>query len=79
VQLISGSAFIDRRVKFRVTSPRVNLAMKCLRIQLMSLVAAQLRSVPLTASQIKWRDLAVTVLAKIHLANQDEKKVLLQP
>ena len=63
-------------MKFCITSPKANLALKHLRCQVVALVAAQLRSSPLTEMQLKWRDLAMAVLGKIRIVDQDEVKIV---
>ncbi|KAI0034301.1 P-loop containing nucleoside triphosphate hydrolase protein [Vararia minispora EC-137] len=77
-KLISDSAFVDRRVRFHVCSPKVNVALKHLHIQLASLVSAQLRTAPLTETQVRWRELAVTILGKMRIMDPDEAKIVIR-
>ncbi|RDB29553.1 putative helicase C15C4.05 [Hypsizygus marmoreus] len=63
-KLISDSAFIDRKIKFRV-APKANVALKFLRSQLGSLLAHQFRGKTLTESQILWNEIALMVLGKV--------------
>ncbi|KAG5353387.1 hypothetical protein C0989_007532 [Termitomyces sp. Mn162] len=65
-KLISDSAIIDRKIKFRI-SPKSNIALKFLRIQLWSLLAHQFRGKPLTESQVLWNEIAMLVLGKVKL------------
>jgi len=62
-KLVSNSASIDRKIKFRV-SPKANIALKSLRNQLGSLLALQFRGKLLTESQILWNETALAVLGK---------------
>ncbi|GLB36275.1 putative P-loop containing nucleoside triphosphate hydrolase protein [Lyophyllum shimeji] len=63
-KLISDSAFIDRKIKFRIP-PKSNIALKFLRSQLGSLLAHQFRGKTLSESQLLWNELAMMVLGKI--------------
>ncbi|KAG6832456.1 hypothetical protein H0H92_001502 [Tricholoma furcatifolium] len=63
-KLISDSASIDRKIKFRLP-PKSNVALKFLRTQLWSLLAHQFRGKPLTESQTLWNDVAISVLGKM--------------
>jgi ATP-dependent RNA helicase DHX29 len=62
-QLISDSAFIDRKIKFRIP-PKSNIALKFLRSQLSALLAHQFRGKFLAESQIFWNEVALKVLGK---------------
>lgn len=68
-QLISDSAFIDRKIKFRIPS-KSNIALKFLRGQLGSLLAHQFRGKILTESQILWNDISLMVLGKIKVEDE---------
>lgn len=68
-QLISDSAFIDRKIKFRISS-KSNIALKFLRGQLGSLLAHQFRGKILTESQILWNDISLMVLGKIKVEDE---------
>ncbi|KDQ63609.1 hypothetical protein JAAARDRAFT_119632 [Jaapia argillacea MUCL 33604] len=63
-KLISDSAFIDRKIKFRIP-PKSNIALKWLRTQLGSLLAAQFRGRPIVESQVYWNELAMMILGKV--------------
>lgn len=63
LQLISNSAFIDRKIKFRI-SGKANIALKHLRSQMTNLLACQFRGKPLSESQVLWNELAMMVLGK---------------
>jgi hypothetical protein len=43
IQLVSNAAFIDRKIKYQV-SPKCNIALKFLRMHLVSILAQQFRS-----------------------------------
>lgn len=68
-QLISNSAFIDRKVKFQL-APKTNIALKILRTQLASLLAYQFRGKVVTESHILWNELALMVLGKVKLEEE---------
>ncbi|KAF9456536.1 P-loop containing nucleoside triphosphate hydrolase protein [Collybia nuda] len=65
-KLISDSAVIDRKIKFRVP-PKTNIALKVLRYQLGSLLAHQFRGRALNESQSSWNELSLMVLGKIKI------------
>ncbi|KAG6911865.1 hypothetical protein DXG01_000112 [Tephrocybe rancida] len=69
-KLISDSAFIDRKIKYRIP-PKSNIALKFLRTQLWSLLAHQFRGKPLTESQILWNEIAMLVLGKVKLEAEE--------
>ncbi|KAJ7103397.1 P-loop containing nucleoside triphosphate hydrolase protein [Mycena belliarum] len=66
-KLVSNAALIDRKIKYQV-SPKCNIALKFLRMQLVSILAQQFRSKPLTESQVLWSDVASSVLGKEKLS-----------
>lgn len=66
MQLISDSAFIDRKIKFRIP-PKTNIALKHLRNQVNAVLATQLRGKPLTESQMLWMQSAMVVIGKLKL------------
>jgi ATP-dependent RNA helicase DHX29 len=74
---VSDSAFVDRRVKFHVSSPKVNIALKHLRAQLAALVSAQLRSSPLTETQVRWKELAMNIMGKMRIVDPDEVRIVI--
>lgn len=78
-QLPSNSAFLDRKVKFSL-QPKTNVALKCLRERLSSVLATQMRGKPLSPAQQKWNDLALLVLshAKVEL-DEDDEAIVRQP
>ncbi|KIY72745.1 P-loop containing nucleoside triphosphate hydrolase protein [Cylindrobasidium torrendii FP15055 ss-10] len=69
-KLLSNTVIVDRKLKFRV-APRTIVALKGLRTQFQSVLAAQLRRKPLTESQVLWYELGMLVLGK---ENMDEGK-----
>jgi hypothetical protein len=71
-QLISSSAFIDRKVKFHI-SPKSNVALKILRNHLGTLLAQQFRGKPLSESQGLWFELALGVLSKTKIEVEGEE------
>ena len=71
-QLISNSAFIDRKIRFRIPG-RVNIALKYLRHHLATIVANQIRGKPLSEPQLLWNELAMTVLGKMRLITGEEE------
>ncbi|KAG5648099.1 hypothetical protein DXG03_007134 [Asterophora parasitica] len=75
-KIISDSAFIDRKIKFRI-SPKVNIALKFLRTQLASLLAHQFRGKILTESQILWNEKALMVLGKVKVDAEEHPIVLI--
>lgn len=60
---MSDSVFIDRKIRFRITS-KASVALKILRTQIDSLLGTQMRSKPLSESQALWNDIAMMVLGK---------------
>lgn len=75
-QLISDSAFIDRKIKFRIP-PKSNVALRILRNQLGSLLANLFRGKVSNESQILWHELALMVLGKIKLKDPAEARMLI--
>lgn len=71
-QLISNSAFIDRKIKFRIPG-RVNVALKHLRHHLATILGNQIRGKPLSESQLLWNELAMTVLGKTKMITSEEE------
>ena len=55
---------IDRKIRFRV-SPKANIALKILRSRLSDLLSHQMRGRVLTESQVRWNDLAMSVLGRV--------------
>ncbi|KAF5377628.1 hypothetical protein D9615_005290 [Tricholomella constricta] len=75
-KIISDSAFIDRKIKFRI-SPKSNIALKFLRTQLGSLLAHQFRGKTLTESQILWNEISLMALGKVKLDAEEQPIVLI--
>jgi ATP-dependent RNA helicase DHX29 len=71
-QLISNSAFIDRKIKYRIPS-RVNVALKYLRHHLAAILANRIRGMPLSESQLLWNELAMSVLGKTKWMTGEEE------
>lgn len=71
-QLTSNSAFVDRKIKFRIPG-RVNVALKYLRHNLATILANQVRGMPLSESQLRWNELAMSVLGKTKLIAGEEE------
>lgn len=70
-RLISDSIFVDnRKIKFRA-SPKTNVALKVLRNNLASTLAAQFRRKPLVESQVRWQELGLAILGKMKLEDED--------
>jgi ATP-dependent RNA helicase DHX29 len=69
---VSSSAFIDRKIKFRIPG-RLNVALKYLRHHLATILANRIRGTPLTESQLLWNELAMSVLGKIKLTTGEEE------
>lgn len=69
-QLISDSAFIDRKLKFTI-SAKSNIALKILRERLADLLALQFQGRTLSESQRKWMEIGFLALSRIKL--KDEK------
>ncbi|KAF9240899.1 P-loop containing nucleoside triphosphate hydrolase protein [Melanogaster broomeanus] len=65
-KLISDTAIVDRKIKYRLT-PKANVAMKILRNQLSSIAAQKFRGKPMTESQVRWHELAMTALGRVKL------------
>ncbi|KAH9835693.1 P-loop containing nucleoside triphosphate hydrolase protein [Rhodofomes roseus] len=63
-KLAANSVYIDRKIKF-CFSPKTGVAIKLLRAQLSSLLSTQMRTKPLSESQLLWNDLAMMVLGKV--------------
>lgn len=70
LQLVSDSAFIDRKIKFRIP-PKTNIALKYLRNQVNAVLASQMRGKPQMESQILWMQLAMAVMGKLKLDGAD--------
>ena len=64
---------IDRKVRFRV-KPKVNVALKFLREQLVALLASQYRGKPLLEPQMMWNDIAMAVLGKAKSSGEGTEK-----
>ncbi|KAG7450382.1 uncharacterized protein BT62DRAFT_916822 [Guyanagaster necrorhizus] len=73
-KLISDSLFIDRKIKFRVP-PKTNIALKHLRTQLAAVLAQQFRGKVLNESQILWNDMALSVLGKVKVEDENEVSI----
>ena len=71
-QVISSSAFVDRKIKFRIPG-RVNVALKYLRHHLATILANQIRGMPLSESQLLWNELAMSALGKMKLITSEEE------
>ncbi|RDX56021.1 P-loop containing nucleoside triphosphate hydrolase protein [Lentinus brumalis] len=65
-KLMADSASIDRKVRFRI-SPKASIALKHLRSNLSSILAAQFRTRSLTESQLRWNEIAMMILGKVKL------------
>ena len=63
---MADTASIDRKVRFRIP-PKTSIALKLLRQNLASILAAQLRTRPLTESQARWNEIAMMILGKVRL------------
>lgn len=72
-QLISNSAFIDRKIKYQIP-PKSNIALKHLRTQVSSLLAHQFRGKPLLESQVLWNEMASIVLGKMKVEEEDAEQ-----
>lgn len=66
LQLMSDSVSIDRKVRFHIP-PKASIALKLLRNNLSSILSAQLRTRPLTESQVRWNEIAMMILGKVKL------------
>ncbi len=73
-QLISDSFSIDRKIKFRV-APKTNIALKHLRTQLATVLSQQLRGKVLNESQILWNEMALLVLGKLKVEDENEVSI----
>ncbi len=73
-QLISDSFSIDRKIKFRV-APKTNIALKHLRTQLATVLSQQLRGKALNESQILWNEMALLVLGKLKVEDENEVSI----
>lgn len=71
-QLISNSAFIDRKIKFRIPG-RVGVALKYLRHHLAIILANRIRGMSLSESQLLWNELAMSVLGKMKLITGEDE------
>ncbi|RPD63094.1 P-loop containing nucleoside triphosphate hydrolase protein [Lentinus tigrinus ALCF2SS1-6] len=65
-KLMADSASIDRKVRFRIP-PKASIALKHLRNNLSTILAAQFRTRPLTESQMRWNEIAMMILGKVKL------------
>lgn len=61
-KLISDSAIVDRKIRYRIT-PKANVAIKILRRQLQNILARRFQGKPLTALQSRWYELAMVALS----------------
>ncbi|KAK0506080.1 P-loop containing nucleoside triphosphate hydrolase protein [Armillaria luteobubalina] len=73
-KLISDSFSIDRKIKFRV-APKTNIALKHLRTQLATVLSQQLRGKVLNESQILWNEMALSVLGKVKVEDENEVSI----
>ncbi|KZV88269.1 P-loop containing nucleoside triphosphate hydrolase protein [Exidia glandulosa HHB12029] len=62
-KLVAESVALDRKIRFRA-SPKTNLAVKYLREQLSSILAALMRGRALTETQQRWYELAVLLMGR---------------
>lgn len=69
---MSDTAIVDRKAKYCLT-PRANVAMKILRMQLSSILAQQFRGKTLMVSQIQWHKLAMVALGRTRLEYETEQ------
>lgn len=63
---MSDFAAIDRKVRFRIP-PKTSIALKLLRQNMASILAAQFRTKPLLESQVRWNEIAMMILGKVKL------------
>ncbi|KAK0465179.1 P-loop containing nucleoside triphosphate hydrolase protein [Desarmillaria tabescens] len=73
-KLISDTFSIDRKIKFRV-APKTNIALKHLRTQLAAVLSQQLRGKVLNESQILWNEMALSVLGKVKVEDENEVSI----
>lgn len=69
-QLIAESVALDRKVRFRVGG-KTNLAVKYLRDQLSSILAAVMRGRALTDAQMRWYELAMLLMGRRKAVQED--------
>ncbi|KAK0208360.1 P-loop containing nucleoside triphosphate hydrolase protein [Desarmillaria ectypa] len=72
--LISDTFSIDRKIKLRV-APKTNIALKHLRTQLAAILSQQLRGKVLNESQILWNEMALSVLGKVKVEDENELSI----
>ncbi|THH31997.1 hypothetical protein EUX98_g2175 [Antrodiella citrinella] len=72
-KLMSNTVTIDRKIRFRV-EPKSSVALKYLRSQLGSLLAAQYRCKPLSETQVNWNELAMMILGKVEIKEAPERE-----
>ena len=70
-QLISDSAFIDRKLKFTI-SAKSNIALKILRERLADLLALQFQGKSLSESQRKWMEIGFLALSRVKIKEERE-------
>ncbi|EAU92844.2 pre-mRNA-splicing factor ATP-dependent RNA helicase prp22 [Coprinopsis cinerea okayama7 len=63
-KLATNSASIDRKIRFQL-SPKMNVALKILREELIKLLSMQFAGQPMVESQVRWYELAMMVLGKV--------------
>lgn len=63
-KLISDSAIVDRKIRYRLT-PKANVTIKILRRQLHNILARRFHGKPLTVFQSRWYELAMAALSGV--------------
>ena len=64
---------VDRKIRYRL-EPKTNMALKALRKQLNSLLAAQFRGIGLTETQTIWNSVGISILSKVKPSEEPERK-----
>jgi len=76
-KLIADTVTVDKKIRFQ-TSPKSNIALKLLRTQLSLLLSHQMRSRVLTESQVRWNDLAMSVLGRVKNTDNEQPSVIIR-
>ncbi|KIY45455.1 pre-mRNA-splicing factor ATP-dependent RNA helicase prp22 [Fistulina hepatica ATCC 64428] len=69
-KLIADSVAVDRRIRFKV-DPKTNVALKCLRDRVTSILAQIFGGRLLTESHVRWNDIATMVLGRMKVEGNE--------
>lgn len=69
---MADSVFVDKKVRFNI-GPKASVALKCLRKQLVTTLAAHFSGKPVSGPDAVWEDTAMAILGKVK-PEEEEKR-----